>query len=93
MNMLELPGLLGPDALAGLRLGVDQHSAVGRDLLVEVLQLLGAECTVTRRSDTFIAIDTEAVDETYLGMARTWLAAGGFDAIRLDRWATGTGRC
>ena len=73
--------LFGPRALAGLRLGVDQHSAVGRDLLMDVLQSLGAECTVTRRSDTFIAVDTEAVDETYLGMARDWLDAGYFDAI------------
>jgi len=73
--------LFGPRALAGLRLGVDQHSAVGRDLLMDVLQSLGAECTVTRRSKTFIAVDTEAVDQAYLGMAKGWLEAGGFDAI------------
>ena len=73
--------LFGGDALAGLRLGVDQHSAVGRDLLVDILQSLGAECTVTRRSATFVAVDTEAVDTDYLEMARGWLIAGGFDAI------------
>lgn len=74
-------GLFGREALAGLRLGVDQHSAVGRDLLVDILQALGAECTITRRSATFVAVDTEAVDEAYLEMARGWLGAGGFDAI------------
>jgi phosphomannomutase len=73
--------LFGSRALAGLRLGVDQHSAVGRDMLVEVLQALGAECTVTRRSATFVAVDTEAVDADYLEMAQGWLTAGGFDAI------------
>lgn len=74
-------GLFSPHALAGLRLGVDQHSAVGRDMLVDVLQSLGAECTVTRRSETFIAVDTEAVDAEYLAMAKSWLDAGNFDAI------------
>jgi phosphomannomutase len=73
--------LFGSGALAGLRLGVDQHSAVGRDLLVDILQSLGAECTVTRRSATFVAVDTEAVDASYLEMAKSWIVAGGFDAI------------
>ncbi|RYE83859.1 MAG: hypothetical protein EOP19_12925, partial [Hyphomicrobiales bacterium] len=73
--------LFGSKALAGLRLGVDQHSAVGRDLLVDILQSLGAECTVTRRSETFVAVDTEAVDADYLAMAKAWIDAGQFDAI------------
>jgi phosphomannomutase len=73
--------LFGGQALTGLRLGVDQHSAVGRDLLVEILQSLGAECTVTRRSPTFVAVDTEAVDAPYLELAKTWLDSGRFDAI------------
>jgi phosphomannomutase len=77
----SFPALFGSDALAGLRLGIDQHSAVGRDLLVDVLQSLGAECTITRRSATFVAIDTEAVDGDYLDLAKTWLESGGFDAI------------
>lgn len=73
--------LFGPLALAGLRLGIDQHSAVGRELIVDILQSLGAECTITRRSATFVAVDTEAVDSSYLQMAGTWLDGGGFDAI------------
>lgn len=73
--------LFGGKALSGLRLGVDQHSAVGRDLLVDILQSLGAQCTVTRRSAEFVAVDTEAVDTSYLDMAKTWLRAGEFDAI------------
>jgi phosphomannomutase len=48
------------------RILVYQHSAVGRDLLVEVLQALGAEVVTAGRSDTFVAIDTEAIDATQL---------------------------
>ena len=48
-------------ALAGLRVGVYQHSSVGRDLLCDLLDGLGAEVQAIGRSDTFIAVDTEAV--------------------------------
>lgn len=47
---------------------VYQHSAVGRDLLVELLSGLGANVTVVGRSDTFVSIDTENVtpsDQAY----------------------------
>lgn len=40
---------------------VYQHSAVGRDLLVTLLETLGAHVTSVGRSDTFISIDTENV--------------------------------
>jgi len=47
--------------LAGLRVLVYQHSAVGRDLLPRILRELGAEEVTTGRSDTFIPIDTENI--------------------------------
>ncbi len=47
--------------LRGRRLLVYQHSAVGRDLLVEVLEALGAKVTAVGRSETFVPVDTEAV--------------------------------
>lgn len=40
---------------------VYQHSAVGRDLLVQVLELLGANVVPVDRSDSFVSIDTENV--------------------------------
>jgi phosphomannomutase len=52
--------------LGGKRILVYQHSAVGRDLLVEVLQALGADVVTAGRSDTFVAIDTEAIDDAQL---------------------------
>lgn len=48
-------------ALGSRRLLVYQHSAVGRDLLVEALESLGAKVTAAGRSDTFVPVDTEAV--------------------------------
>lgn len=50
-----------PDALAGVRLGLYEHSAVGRDLLFDILSSLGAEVHRIGRSETFVAIDTEAI--------------------------------
>lgn len=40
---------------------VYQHSAVGRDLLVRMLELLGANVLPIDRSDSFVSIDTENV--------------------------------
>jgi phosphomannomutase len=48
-------------SLAGKRLLVYQHSAVGRDLLVEILERMHAEAIAAGRSDTFVAIDTENI--------------------------------
>lgn len=52
--------------LAGKRLVVYQHSAVGRDLLAELLKRLGAEVIPVGRSETFVPIDTEAIDDATL---------------------------
>src|SRR5665213_3534600 len=54
------------DALKGLRVGVYQHSAVGRDVLVKILSGLGAEVAPLGRSEKFIPVDTEAVSYTHL---------------------------
>ncbi len=56
----------GEVSLEGMRLLVYQHSAVGRDLLVDILRRLGAEAIPVGRSETFIPIDTENVDEEQL---------------------------
>lgn len=49
------------DALAGKKIVFYQHSAVGRDILVEILQQLGAEVVPVGRSEVFIPIDSENV--------------------------------
>lgn len=64
--------LLPPAALKGLRIGVYQHSAVGRDFLADLLGRLGASVVPLDRSDTFVPIDTEAVSATDEARAAQW---------------------
>jgi phosphomannomutase len=73
--------VFAPEALRGLRVGVYQHSAVGRDLLVEILQGAGAEVTPLGRSDKFIPVDTEAIRPEDAALARHWAQQHHFDAI------------
>jgi len=69
------------DALKGLRVGVYQHSAVGRDVLVKILSHLGAEVTPLGRSDKFIPVDTEAIRPEDVQLAQDWAATGKFDTL------------
>jgi phosphomannomutase len=48
--------------LDGRRVAVYQHSSVARDLLVDLLNSMGAEVVPVGRSETFVAVDTEAVE-------------------------------
>ena len=70
-----------PDALKGLRVGVYQHSAVGRDVLMKILSHLGAEVTPLGRSEKFIPVDTEAIRPEDMQLAHDWAATGKFDAL------------
>jgi phosphomannomutase len=56
------------DSLTGMRIRCYQHSAVGRDLLVELLRALGADVTPSGRSDAFVPIDTENIDAERLAV-------------------------
>ena len=69
------------DALKGLRIGVYQHSAVGRDVLVKIFSHLGAEVTPLGRSEKFIPVDTEAIRPEDVELARDWAVTGKFDAL------------
>jgi phosphomannomutase len=70
-------------SLQGMKLLAYQHSAVGRDLLVEIFEALGAEVTPAGRSDTFVPIDTEAIDQAQLDTTQNLCSKTGqiFDAI------------
>jgi phosphomannomutase len=72
--------------LRGMKLLVYQHSAVGRDLLAELLRRFGAEVITAGRSETFVPIDTEAIDEQQLKVIEAlaiaaWKEHGKFDAV------------
>ncbi len=76
----------GPNALQGRRLLAYQHSAVGRDLLVELLQQFGAEVIPVGRSETFVPIDTENIGAEQLQAVETlaisaWQEHGPLEAV------------
>ncbi|MBX9757147.1 MAG: phosphomannomutase [Beijerinckiaceae bacterium] len=73
--------LFAPDALAGLRVGVYEHSAVGRDLLTGLLRDLGSQVVSLARSDSFVPIDTEVVLPEDEARARAWCAEHRLDAV------------
>ena len=50
-----------PKALKGKRIVVFGHSAVGRDVLVQVYEALGAEVIKAEWSERFTSVDTEAI--------------------------------
>lgn len=61
-----------PQILQGVRLGLYEQSAVGRDILHGIYTHLGAKVTRLGRRIEFIPIDTEAVHEEYLQHAKKW---------------------
>ena len=71
----------GGDALKGLKLGVYQHSAVGRDIVTALVETLGAEAVALGRSEKFIPVDTEAVRQEDQALAKQWAAEHKLDAI------------
>ncbi len=69
------------DCLSGKKIGVYQHSAVGRDQMVEILRGLGAEATPLGFSDSFIPVDTEAIRPEDVEAAQKWVEQFAFDAV------------
>jgi len=71
----------GPDALSGLTIGVYQHTAVGRDVLVRAVEALGAKAVPFGRETVFVPVDTEAIREEDIALAAMWAAENQVDAI------------
>lgn len=70
----------GGNSLSGLTVGMYQHSAVGRDIITEILKKLGAFVVVLGRSEVFVPVDTEAVRLEDVKLGAEW-AKQGLDAI------------
>ncbi len=70
-----------PDCLAGLTVGVYEHSSVARDAMSEIFARLGAEVVSLGRSDQFIPVDTEAVRPEDVALAKHWASEQAFDCI------------
>lgn len=71
----------GPSALAGLRIGVYEHSSVARDILGQAVVAVGGSPVPLARSEIFIPVDTEAVDPGTRGQLADWAASHALDAI------------
>ncbi|MBK1701998.1 phosphomannomutase [Thiococcus pfennigii] len=74
-------GFFPRDCLAGVRVGLYEHSTVAREPLLAILTGLGAEVARLGRSEAFIPVDTEAVRPEDVALAREWAADGRFDAL------------
>ena len=70
-----------PDLLKHMRVGLWQHSAVGRDLFEALLGDLGARVVPLGRSDDFVPVDTEAVADEDRERARAWAKEHELDAL------------
>lgn len=70
-----------PSCLAGLRIGLYEHSSVAREAFYVVLTHLGAQVDRLGYSDTFIPVDTEAIRPEDVALARNWAAGGDYDAL------------
>ena len=71
----------GGRALQGRRIGLYSHSAVGRDLVADVLRQLGADVIELGRSEHFIPVDTEAVDAATRAQITQWVRSQALDAL------------
>jgi len=67
--------------LKGKKVGIYQHSAVGRDILLHIFKDLGAEVTPLGFSDKFIPVDTEAIRIEDIEAANNWAQQYDFDTI------------
>lgn len=79
--VLRYTQLLPAQTLKNLRIGVYQHSAVGRDVLTQLLSQLGAAVVPLGRSDQFVPIDTEAVSAQDEAMAAQWCQQHSLNAV------------
>lgn len=69
------------DTLSGLKLGVYEHSCVGRDILKKIYTSLGADVVGLGRSEKFIPVDTEAIRPEDSALALEWCSTGEYDAL------------
>jgi phosphomannomutase len=72
-------GFFPAGCLAGEKIVFYQHSSVSRDVLPEILEGLGAEVVRVGFSDSFVPVDTEAVEEPEKLAA--WVVENGADAL------------
>jgi phosphomannomutase len=70
--------LFPKNSLHGVNMAFYQHSAVGRDVAVEILSELGAQVKAIGRSEEFIPVDTEAIRKEDINFAKEVCSKGEF---------------
>ncbi len=60
------------DCLKNKKIVIYQHSSVGRDIVTEIFEKLGAEIIIEGRTDEFVSIDTEAIKEEDAKLMKEW---------------------
>lgn len=74
-------GLLAADALKGMRIGIYEHSSVAREIVAGIVAGFGAEIVPLGRSETFVPVDTEAVEPETVEQMKGWARVSALDAI------------
>ena len=70
-----------PEVFKDMRVGLWQHSAVGRDFNEALFGDLGGRVVPLGRSDTFVPIDTEAVADADRAQAKAWVEEHDLDLL------------
>ncbi len=73
--------LLADRQLRGWRIGVYEHSSVARDVLAEIVASFGAEIVRLGRTESFVAVDTEAFSDPVFAPLHGWIEQHNLDAI------------
>jgi len=81
MYLARYTQFFAPNFLQGFTLAFYEHSSVARDLLTEMLQVMGAHVISLGRTNEFVPIDTEAVAKADVELAAKWATEYVFDAI------------
>jgi phosphomannomutase len=72
---------LPPGALKGMRVGVWLHSSAAGDVLPTILEAMEAEVVLLGATESFVSVDTEAVDAQTRAQLAAWVREEKLDAL------------
>lgn len=74
-------GFTTGDLLAGLRIGLYEHSSAASGVLADILEEAGVEVVRLGKSEVFVPVDTEAVSEETRTLVADWVNAHSLDGL------------
>lgn len=69
------------NCLVGKTIGLYEHSSVGRKIVKEILEKLGAKVILLGFSERFVSVDTEAIRQEDVKLAKQWASKYKIDSI------------